>query len=134
MVESATIQTKHIEITPGQTKSFYKHQRTEIQTKPNGRDFRNTKSHRVSKYHMKINDFGAKGIPKSTKMVPRRAPKSTLEAHWFQELQEVPTPGAQHTPFGTIRDILASILGSAGRQGGPKIKRFGPMLRQKLKK
>ena len=27
----------------------------------------------------KINDFGATGVPKSTKMVPRSAPKVTLE-------------------------------------------------------
>ena len=29
--------------------------------------------------HAKINDFGAMGVPKSIKMVPRSAPKVTLE-------------------------------------------------------
>ena len=33
----------------------------------------------VSKHHVKIKDFGAKGLPKSTKMVPASAPKPTLE-------------------------------------------------------
>ena len=33
----------------------------------------------VSKNRTKIKDFGAMGVPKSTKMVPRSAPKVTLE-------------------------------------------------------
>ena len=31
------------------------------------------------KNHAKIDDFGVTGVPKSTKMVPRSAPKVTLE-------------------------------------------------------
>ena len=33
----------------------------------------------MSKNHAKINDFGTTGLPKSTRMVPRSAPKVTLE-------------------------------------------------------
>ena len=37
----------------------------------------------VQRNHAKINIFGAKGLPKPTKMVPRSAPKVILENGQF---------------------------------------------------
>ena len=73
----------------------------------------------------KIHDFGAKGVPKSIQNVSRSAPKAILEANRFWDLQKVPTPAARHVHLGTIWVILGAVLATAGRQGIPKIKRFG---------
>ena len=80
-----------------------------------------------------IRDLCAKGGPKSTKMVPRSAPKAILEASRFWEPQKVPTP----RPFGYHLGDLGRHFGHHWAPRDPKIKRFGTILgttgRQHLK-
>ena len=79
------------------------------------------KSHQnVWNIFAKIDDFGAKGVPKSIKMVPRRAPKVILGSKSVLGHQKLPTPGARHT----LWHRLAAILGTAGRHGCAKIKQL----------
>ena len=83
---------------------------------------------------MNICHFSAKGIPKSTELVPWSVPKANLG-------EEKPPDHTQTAPrddfenhFGTTWSILDAILGTAGRQGAPKIKLFGTKSHQNLKK
>ena len=67
-------------------------------------------------------------------MVPRSAPKATLEKGRFQD---PPGGGAYSGPwraFGAIWAILGAILAPAGRQGAHKIELFGTKSHQNLKK
>ena len=61
---------------------------------------------------------------KSTKMVPRSAPKAILEASRFWEPQKVPTP----RPFGYHLGDLGRHFGHHWAPRDPKIKRFGAIL------
>ena len=77
--------------------------------------------------------FCAKGVPKSTKIVSRTAPKAVLEASRFWDPQKVPTPAARHTHLGTIWLILGAVLATAGRQRIPKSSVLAPGMPQNLK-
>ena len=67
--------------------------------------------------------------PKSTKMVPRSAPKATLGASRLEAVKK----GAKSYYilcffggfFATLGAILGAILAPVGRQGGPKIEHLG---------
>ena len=77
------------------------------------------------KHDAKIYTNSFKTQPKSTKMVPRSAPKATLGATRFQN-----TFVLHHLMlFGRLLDttwvILGTILRPAGRQGASTIDRFG---------
>ena len=63
--------------------------------------------------------------PKSTKMVPRNAPKATLEASLFQVSKKAATGLRNGCNFCATWAILGAILVPAGRQGGPKNRAFG---------
>ena len=76
----------------------------------------------------------AKSIPKSTKIVPRRAPKATLGASWFEVAKKGATAFHKIQIIGATCAILGAILGPAGRQGAPKIEHFGTKTRQNVKK
>ena len=62
--------------------------------------------------------------PKSTKMVPRNAPKVILEASRFPGPQKVSAPDVFFEAFGDTCAILGAIWCPAGRQVDPKIERF----------
>ena len=87
----------------------------------------------VTKKRAEIHDVGAKGIPKSTKIVSRSAPKAVLEASRSWDPQKVPTPAARHIRLGTIWVILGAVLATAGRQAIPKSSVLAPGMRQNLK-
>ena len=72
--------------------------------------------------------------PKSTKMMPRSAPKATLGARWIEVAKKGATAFHKIQIFGAIWAILGAILDPAGRQGGPKIELFGTKSHQNLKK
>ena len=77
------------------------------------------------KNHAKIDDFGATGVPKSTKMVPRSAPKATLEASRLGVAKKGAKAFHKFEIIGATWTILGAILAPAGRQGGPKIEHLG---------
>ena len=63
---------------------------------------------------------------KISKMVPRSVSEEFWGASRLWGSPKVPTPGAQHTLFGTTWAILGAVLGTAGRSGGfPKSKVLG---------
>ena len=83
---------------------------------------KNLKSNQnVSKNRTKIKDFGAMGVPKSTKMVPRSAPKATLGASRLEVAKKGAAASYKFEIIGATWEILGAILVPAGRQGGPKI-------------
>ena len=67
-------------------------------------------------------------------MVPRNAPKVILEASRFPGPQKVSAADAFFEPFGATWTILDAFWGPAGRQGGPKIDRFGTRMLQNVEK
>ena len=81
-----------------------------------------------------IHQNSYKIIPKSTKMVPRSAPKATLGARWSEVAQKGAAAFHKFQIFGTTWLILGTILGPAGRQGAHKIEFFGTKSHQNLKK
>ena len=57
--------------------------------------------------------------------MPRIAPKATLGTSRFEDPQKVFHADTFLQTFGTTWTILGANLRPAGRQGGPKIQRFG---------
>ena len=84
--------------------------------------------------YVQIHQNSCKIHPKSTKMVPRNAPKATLGANWFEDPQKVFHADTFLQTFGATWAILGAIWGPAGRQGAPKIDLFGTKSHQNLKK
>ena len=84
--------------------------------------------------YVQIHQNSCKKHPKSNKKVPRKAPKTTLGANWFEDPQKVFHPDTFLQTFGATWAILGAILRPAGRQGGPKIEHFGIKSHQSLKK
>ena len=74
------------------------------------------------KNHAKIDDFGATGVPKSTKMVPRSAPKVTLEIS--HEKDKRITKNCED--FLRHLGDLGRHLGATRRQMAPKITQVAP--------
>ena len=87
----------------------------------------------VAKNRAEIHNLGAKGVPKSVRIVSRSAPKAILEASRFWDPQKMPTPAARHIHLGTIWVILGAVLTTARRQGIPKSSVLAPGMRQNLK-
>ena len=75
--------------------------------------------------YVQIHQNSCKIHPKSTKMVPRNAPKATLGANWFEDPQKVFHADTFLQTFGATWAILGAILRPAGHQGGPKIEHLG---------
>ena len=75
--------------------------------------------------YVQIHQNSCKKYPKSNKMVPRNAPKTTLGANWFEDPQKVFHADTFLQTFGATWAILGAILAPAGRQGGPKIEHLG---------
>ena len=73
------------------------------------------------------------GFPNRSQNRPKGCPGALLEASRFRDPQKVSTTGARDTLLGTIWAIWGAILGTAGRQGVPKIKSFGTRMLQNLK-
>ena len=84
--------------------------------------------------YVQIHQNSCKKHPKSNKMVPRNAPKTTLGANWFEDPQKVFQADTFLQTFGATWAILGAILRPAGRQGGPKIEHFGIRKHQKSEK
>ena len=62
-----------------------------------------------------IHQKSCKIHPKSTKMVPRNAPKATLGANWFEDPQKVFHADTFLQTFGATWVILGAIWDPAGR-------------------
>ena len=75
--------------------------------------------------YVQIHQNSCKKHPKSNKKVPRKAPKTTLGANWFEDPQKVFHPDTFLQTFGATWAILGAILRPAGHQGGPKIEHLG---------
>ena len=69
--------------------------------------------------------------PKSTKMMPRNAPKATLGASRFEEQYFGAPPEFWWWHFVATWMILGVILDTAGRQVYPKIEHFDTRKHQK---
>ena len=82
--------------------------------------------------YVQIHQNSCKKHPKSSKMVPRNAPKTTLGANWFEDLQKVFHADTFSQTFGATWAILGAILRPAGRQGDPQIEGFGNETRQNV--
>ena len=72
-----------------------------------------------------IYEIHPKSIPKSTKMVPRSAPKATLGASRLEVAKKGAAASYKFEIIGATWAILGAILVPAGRQGRPKIEHFG---------
>ena len=64
--------------------------------------------------YVQIHQNSCKIHPKSTKMVPRNAPKATLGANWFEDPQKVFQADTFLQTFGATWVILGDILDPAG--------------------
>ena len=65
-------------------------------------------------------------------MVPRNAPKATLEASRLEVAKKGAKAFHKFEIIGATWVILGAILVPAGRQGGPKIELFGIKSSQNL--
>ena len=74
----------------------------------------------MSKNHAKINDFGATGVPKSTKMVPRGAPKVTLEISHEKGRRETKNYETFWRHLGDFGRFLGPLEIGLGAKNGPK--------------
>ena len=80
----------------------------------------------MSKNHAKIDDFGATGVPKSTEMVPRSAPKVTLEISHEKDERGTKNCEAFLDNFGDFGRHLGQ-LGAKWRPKGAKMEpKIGP--------
>ena len=75
--------------------------------------------------YVQTHQNSCKKHPKSSKMVPRNAPKTTLGANWFEDPQKVFHPDTFLQTFGATWAILRAILCPSWAPRGPKIKHFG---------
>ena len=84
--------------------------------------------------YVQTHQNSCKKHPKSSKMVSRNAPKTTLGANWFEDPQKVFHPDTFLQTFGATWAILRAILCPGWAPRGPKIKLFGIKSHQSLKK